>query len=350
MRENDPMQTLKEIKLDRRYEVLTIAPEGLGYGEGSISVLDRLDDRDDPLNQTDLDIIEGLVYSPEIVVPIGCDSDGRKIDDDGCGDGRQATIIESCGKQFSKSLHRTKVFGGGAVMGFAGLIGTGRQFGESVNSAMGESMTALKSAGLEFGTHTADHRGDDESGCGAIDKAPIILQNSLKYQDSISETIRALAGPNGQDHELDAMIDATFENTKEFMSLDPQSHDTYNGRKVVERARVVNKELTGQHREVRVVLNADIEDRTIDQGYIREATDGVCQIFAIDVPRMKKISKNILKSEDEQKQAFVSMIVYSLATAATLTKGDLPVDIVYVNNPYIFADISINACDYALAS
>lgn len=333
----------------RSYETLTIAPEGLGYGEGSISVIDRINDPADMLDQEMCDHVAVLTQSNQLVVEVGRDENGKKVEDDGCGDGRAVKQVVCGDKKFNKSLQRQKVFGGGMVMGAASLIANAQVEG-SVKDAMTASKDRLKMADLEFGTHTADHHGEKDCGCGACDKAPLILENTLAYQNEISNTVRALANPYANFAEIDAMLDITFERNRRFIEQYPELNQEYKGIEVAEtvikEGKVVNKELTGDHREVRVVINADIEDHTIDQGFIRESTAEVAQIFAVDVPRMRTIAENMFENEHEQKQALVAMLVYSLSTAATLTKGDLPVDIRYAKSPYAFSE----AEQYAIAA
>ncbi len=68
-----------------------------------------------------------------------------------------------------------------------------------------------------------------------------------------------------------------------------------------------------------------VDGKTINQAAIREVSGGKAQVFAVDVWRLKSISERLYGSAEDQGKAFASMIVYTLATAAILTKGNLPV-------------------------
>jgi hypothetical protein len=75
------------------------------------------------------------------------------------------------------------------------------------------------------------------------------------------------------------------------------------------------------------VLNT-VRACTVNQKLIREITDDKAQIFAVDVWRMQDIAGKLYDDRAAHQRAFLSELIYTLATAAVLTKGDLPVDVV----------------------
>ncbi len=315
-------------KIDAKVE--TIAPYGLGYGEGPIGVKSRLESGD--LSPDTIDMVGDLVHDPRLLVV-------AEANDDGCGDGRGVASVVRGSEVLNRSLHRRKVFGGGVVKGGIALIGAGDIDSTSVRTFTDIFATGadiLRGKGVEFGAHTSTHANHEKTDCGAIDKAPLIICNSVKFESNIRENLSALLDPGDED--LVIAQDIVFDNLNEVASI---SADTEHSPHIVTMDLVkakekVLKELEGDHREIRIVINIDNEDLTVDQGFIRKETDDEAQVFAVDVPRMKYIARKIYENDiDKQKQAVVAMLVYTLSTAATLTEGDLPVDIAYQDKPYI---------------
>ena len=102
----------------------------------------------------------------------------------------------------------------------------------------------------------------------------------------------------------------------------------YSGRKVIDRivgTGKVIKKLGGDHRERRIILNT-VRGYTVNQQLIRKGTDGRAQAFAVDIPRLEDIATKLFPDDAEgSSQAYLSELIYTLSTAAVLTKGDLPV-------------------------
>ena len=92
---------------------------------------------------------------------------------------------------------------------------------------------------------------------------------------------------------------------------------------IIDSGKIV-KELTGKHLEMYIVLN-DVEGYTVNQELVREVSGDQVQVFAVDVWRLKELAAELYEQPEEQALALKSMLVYTLAVAATLTKGDLPV-------------------------
>lgn len=296
-----------------KFEILRIA-DGLGFGEGDISgtagdpeMLSRLDD--------------AIYNSPEIIVPID-EVDGKQIEDDGCADGRSVVLVITKDKVFKRSLNRAKVLGGGLTMTAASLIGTGKRSGQGLLDVYRESIGLLSERGIDFGAHTADHAIGDKSGCGAIDEAPRSISASVKYADSIKTAIESL----GED------TDGIDEVLARFDEMDQHSAEAqFSGREVlrevVDAGKVV-KQLGGSHREKRIIVNY-CRNHTVNQDLARKATHGKGQVFAIDAWRIEDLALRLFPGQPElQRKAVLSELIYSFATAAVLTRGDLPVDII----------------------
>jgi hypothetical protein len=291
--------------------------DGLGFGEGPISVQERLDpEHSHHLESETLNQLETAIQSPQIIVPL-------EADDDGCGDGRLwGRIFQKVGdtiETLKRSLHRSKVFGGGAVMMAAAHIGEGEAEGLSVRQTMSKAISTLRTSKVKFGAHTDNHAHGDKCGCGAIDNAPIIIQDAVTYREAITATIGVLT-PDTEG------LDGVFDN---FTSYAKATKDKpYAGRQVMDEIvdeKAVVKELEDDHLEAAIVLNL-VPGHTVNQQYVAEATEGKAQVFAVDVPRLQELAeKKHPRDTGKQRVAFLSMLVYTLATAATLTKGDLPV-------------------------
>jgi hypothetical protein len=301
--------------LKNKFKVTRIA-QGFEFGHGAISGQD---------NPDILHILDDTIQnSPAILIRVDRDETGEIIHDDGCGDGREVTKVFTRGKQFKHSLARPKVFGGAVTMNTAVSIGSGKGRGKSLNQVFEESADELQRKNIDFGAHTDELAHGDNCGCGAIDRAPEAITAAIKYE----KPIRAAIGLLGVS---DEGLDEVFDNFRHYVK-DEMSHQTkYSGRQVIEKildgSKVV-KELGGAHQERRIVLN-HVAGYTVNQRLIREATKGKAQVFAVDIWRLNDIALNLFKGEPQlQHKALLSELIYTLATAAVLTKGDLPVDMV----------------------
>jgi hypothetical protein len=289
--------------------------DGLGFGEGQISHNDRVDEVDEETRHA----VEGLIESPRILVKVDVDSSGRRLDDDGCGDGRGVRrIFEGLTEKF-KSLNRSKVFAGGAGMTMASMVGLGQTAGTTLRSAFSGAIHRLQDREIGFGAHTDDGHSDENGGCGAIDKAQTVLKNVGKYRDQISGVMTDVLGLD------DTGMDGVFKNYADY--ADDVADEDYKGKEVageiIDSGKIV-KELTGKHQEMYIVLN-DVEGYTVNQQIIREVSGEKVQVFAVDLWRLKELAAQLYDTPEQQALALKSMVVYTLATAATLTKGDLPV-------------------------
>ena len=303
----------REDLIVQNIEVNCIA-DGLGFGEGDISSA-----------KVDTNVLKDVlaaINSEEILVKISIDSEGRLIDDDGCGDGRKVARIYEGPKVLEQSLHRAKIFGGGATMTVAALVGQGKSKDDDLQDLFSTAIGDLAKHDLPFGAHTDDHASGDNCGCGAIDKAPRIIENVGVFEDNIKGAAALILG---DDEGVQEVID-------NFKGYHQDHHeDAYKGAGVmleIEDEGKIIKELTGDHQEVAIVLNT-IPGYTVNQQHIRSISNEQAQVFGVDVPRLTTVSERLYPEDKAaQKKAFISMVVYTLATAGTLTKGDLPVFVV----------------------
>ena len=285
--------------------------KGFEFGHGSISGV--------AADHDTLAKVDKLIQnSKDLLVPV-------EIDDDGCGDGREVLTVFSHDTKYKRSLNRAKVFGGSATMVTACNIGLGDAGNATLNDVFEQSIKTLDERGMDFGAHTDEHMHGRNCGCGAIDKAPQIVLASLKYELPIRGAITVLLDDTGG-------INDVYNNFRAY-AKEVALHPVYSGMQVMDKiidnkhSRVV-KQLGGDHKECRIVLNT-IRGFTVNQQLIRDETDGKAQIFAVDVWRMQDIAEKLCsKNPDLHLKALLSELVYTLATAAVLTKGDLPVDMI----------------------
>lgn len=332
---NTPMP---EMKAKLTTDLLAVAPHGLGFGEGAISYDARANNE---VPAEELDKVIEILASPDVLAVIDTDKlTGEALDDDGCGDGRGITnqageIVEVMQGDtvLKKSLNRAKVFGGGATMALSTLIATNHADG-SLQELFTEAMTAMEEAEIDYGAHSDEHAHGDKSGCGAIDNAPKILQNSVKYRDAIYATILSLDDAIDA-HAVDEVLDSFASYTE------AHGNSQYSGKQVLDDIKSeekVVKKLVSDHYEMYIVLN-EVEGYTINQHSVRNATEERVQVFAVDMWRLQDIASRLYDGADEEtkQKAVLGELVYTLATAATLTAGDLPVYRIRESNESISA-------------
>ncbi len=291
---------------------------GLGFGEGSITYSERIDQ----VGEQKIKAVESAINSGELLVPIDTDSDSQVIDDDGCGDGRVVRRIFHGEVEKKHSLRRPKVFGGGPAMAAASIIGLGDAENQGLQELFSNGISSLKASKIDFGGHTDSHSHGPNCGCGALDKAPEVITNVAKYADSIKNSIIGL----GEDTtDLDEVLD----NYRNYAAKIAEHNADYSGAavmsEIIESGKIV-KELDGTHNEMFIVVNF-VDGQTIDQEKVRELSDGDIQVFAVDAWRLYDIADRLYDGEPQatKHQALLGELAYTLGVSATLTKGDLPV-------------------------
>lgn len=322
-----------------------IAPDGLGFGEGGISVKSQID-QGILTPDTPRHIHEFLTNSPEAFKQV-------EVDDDGCGDGRPWTKIiqeyrdENGQKKiqlFGKSKLRAKVFGGGLVTAASmwRAIQGAPQDEQTVGGDRAFMAGKLAEIGFSHGAHSDDHAEGENCGCGAIDKYPVITANAIKYRPQITGVLEALYGDEFEDNKSEIeQVFGVYEALAESNGYFADASGRQSMEQILDSGAVV-KELAGHHIEETIVIN-DVEGTTLDQQLFTETVKNasgderprIVQAFSVDVWRGRAIADKVAQvaqAEDPTvdadhawKVAYADFLVRTLAVAGTLTAGDLPV-------------------------
>ncbi len=324
-------------------EIIVLAPNGLGFGEGTISTKDQLERGE--LSPEAMKIgMEVILTNPNVFGAVDHDAY-----DDGCGDGRPVSTVfvlinSATGKTkefFNKSRRRAKLFGGGLIAASSMWrnVSGAPQNGETVLGDREFISVELKERGIMYGAHTDSHAEGENCGCGAIDKYPLITRNAVAYKSQIQGVLGALYGDSYADNESAiaaafAQYESVAENEEYFSNADGKSSMDF----ILEQGAVV-KQLDKHHLEDFVVMN-DIEGTSFDQrafdavlkelGVVEEV-----QVFVVDTWRGRMYADAIADvarrhmpdadPETVRKQAYADFLIRTLAVSATLTKGDQPV-------------------------
>lgn len=284
--------------------------DGFGYGNVDSAIAVTGEDADL------LKKLDSVVHQSPLVVPLSVDKAGNTVRDDGCGDGRVVA-------QLYPHEHRPKVFGGGLTMTVSTLVGL-QKADVGPSKLFTEAIMQLNTHGIDFGAHTDDQAQAPNSGCGAIDKFPQILVAAVTYRQQIAESIASLGVATDG---LEAVQDHFTAYSERF------GNDVYGGIEVMAKVAAEGKlikELADEHIEKAVILNT-VSGYTINQLLLHDQMDGRADVFAVDVWRMQELADKLYDKPQERSTAFLSELVYSLATAAVLTRGNLPVYIVSKN-------------------
>jgi hypothetical protein len=336
---NMPHDTLEREAI---HEVTCLTEKGLGFGEGRISVKERINNGE--MSQDELRAgAEIITNDPEVFSITDIDAV-----DDGCGDGRQAARIfrivdEKTGemKEFNKSRRRAKLFGGGLVVASSmwRAISGPTHHQETVLEDRQFIAGKLSKLNIEYGAHTDNHAKGEACGCGAIDQYPKITANALKYRANIEATLQVLYGESYEEN-IPA-IESVFA-TYQAISDDEMYFSNAAGKTtmdLIQQDGAVVKELADEHLEAYIVLN-DIEGTTFDQRKfdIKLKNAGVesePQAFVVDIWRGRmyadaaaKIAAEKIPNidfEEARKKAYADFLIRTLAVASTLTAGDQPV-------------------------
>lgn len=332
---NNPETTPQLVKIE------CIAPDGLGFGEGGISVKEQM--------RQGILTAEAPKHVHEVLTNDPNSFKNVETDDDGCGDGRPwVKILRRVWRdgfkevvEYKKSLLRAKVFGGGLVVASSMWRSLKRtpEHGQTVGQDRQFMARKLTEYGLTHGAHTDNHATGDKCGCGAIDNYPLITANAVKYRSQIIETLKALYGDSYADNA--PAIDDVFAT---YAELSAEYFADASGKQAMEQileTDAVVKELYGHHVEETIVIN-DVEGTTLDQQYFTQRVKDMCtdkpqivQAFVVDIWRGRQIAEavaNIAREEgvsDDKEYlhqvAYADFMIRTLAVAATLTAGDLPV-------------------------
>ncbi len=332
---------MPELEQQPQQIVEVLAPNGLGFGHGTISVTEQLASGE-LTAEAKAAAHEIIMNDPRLFLPV-------ETSDDGCGDGRPTSkifrlinsITGKTKEYLTTSRRRAKVFGGGLVAASSmwRTVAGSVQNGETVLGDREFIARELATRGISFGGHTDNHAEGDNCGCGAIDKYPDITKNALLYQKEIRDVLAALYGTESIANEdaINEVFDhysSLAENNEYFANAAGKATEDL----MLENGAVL-KELTDRHLEDFIVLN-DIEGTSFDQPMLdallkeRGITDTV-QVFVVDAWRgrmyasvVADIAKKTLGRNDYEhveKVAYADFLIRTLAVSGTLTAGDLPV-------------------------
>jgi hypothetical protein len=294
---------------------ITKVSDGLGIGGGSISGLAVANEAGAEV----MSHVDEAIATPAILVDVSTDDDGHRIDDDGCGDGRPTKVVMRGRELLHRSLNRAKVFGGGSTMAVADLIGSG-EASDTVLATFNNAINIMAEKMINFGAHTADHVAiATKCGCGAIDEAASVIAWVAGHRDVITQQFQAL-GVHTEG--LDEILDNYARFAEKIAGQEFKGSAVME--LIVDRGKIV-KQLGGLHVEARIILNY-VRDKTLNQSLIYSLSDGKVEVFGVDVWRMQELAKDLHPTDEHADfRAFQSMLTYTLAVAAVLTMGDLPV-------------------------
>ena len=338
--------TITQQEVDEEFKEIiahnvTLAPEGLAFGDGTISVRARL--LAEQLHEHDVTIGREIIHEdPDVFRPVDPDAH-----DDGCGDGRSVIAIyrydtDGNRQDYAKSRCRAKLFGGGlaASASMYRAVAGPAVHGETVLGDREFMAGQLEVLGIEHGAHTDAHAEGENCGCGAIDKYQPITENIVVFEEQIVATLRALYGDAFEDNA--SAIEQVLANYRA-LAKNGQYFANGSGKQtmsLLEKKGAIIKQLGGEHREGLVVLN-DVEGTTLDQPMfdkkLRErGVEAELQVFIVDTWRGRMYAAAVAKVAQEtgvsdnpqqaERLAYADFLIRTLAVAATLTGGDLPVE------------------------
>lgn len=342
MNESDPMNNPENEHIEAT--VTLIAPGGLGFGEGGISVEKQIE-QGILTKEVPGHVHEVLTHNPAVFKRV-------QQKDSGCGDGREwqkiTQVVDGQLRFYGNSHLRAKVFGGGLTVATSMLrtIQGASNPSRTLSQDRAFMIDKLNEYDFSHGAHTDDHASGDNCGCGAIDNYEKITANAIKYRAEITESLKAVYGDRYADN--DAVIQQAFAQYDGLASNDAYFADT-NGKKSMEQileSGAVVKELSGHHVEETIVINW-VKGTTLDQQLFTQEVKNACiekpktvQAFSVDAWHGEEIAETAtaialeedptLDRETTYKLALADFWIRTLATAGTLTAGDLPV---YVRQP-----------------
>jgi hypothetical protein len=331
-------------------ETIIIAENGLGFGDGGISVEAQLAQPE--VSNLTPEVLEVgtdiILHEPEVFAEV-------EEDDDGCGDGRPTAVIyqmvpvvpehpessELYQQQFNKSRRRAKLFGGGLVAAssmYRAVILGKYQLGQTVLGERKKTAALLKKANIRHGGHTDNHAHGENCGCGAIDKFDQTFEKALKYRSEIKSVVQLYAGDNWN-QEWEADFNYVYDIYEDLQAnLDEYTVDAagVKTRELLEEEGAVIKRLADDHLEDFTILN-DVEGTTFDQPKFDEilkqrGVEGAAQAFVVDVWRGRMYADFIAKTAQAEhgmdynqsyRRALIDFLARSTSgVSATLTAGD----------------------------
>lgn len=329
--------------VNRQPIVRCMSPNGLGFGDGHISVNKRI--KSGGLHSEAVRIAHDIIMNhPAVFAAVDEDAN-----DDGCGDGRPTarifrlieTAAGSVKTYFNTSRKRAKVFGGGLVTasGMWRSVAGPPNKGETILGDRRFIAEELRKHGIEFGAHTDSSAVGDISGCGAIDNYADIMQHVVRYETQIADVLRAMYREEYQENEASiTTVLARYRAMSEYQQYfsNDSGVDTID---LILKSGAVIKELVNNHQEVFIILN-DVDGTTFDQSLFNEqlkraGVSDTIQAFVVDTWRgrmyanaIATIAREYLSGSDldsAQREAYADFLIRTVAVSATLTQNDLPI-------------------------
>lgn len=332
--------------------VMTITehePLGFGNPDAHISIVEKMKD---PLQSEYIEKTAEFIKTGEFFVAVD-------KDDDGCIDGRIATLVTFIKDSQTgfvtepiadEGHERAKVAGGGYMTALAMYIGAKFNSG-SIEEDLAAVTELLTKEGVYCGAHTAGNNGPDapKCGCGANDDIDKILIAAVTHAAKIRETTEALMSVAGVTIEgnIVAAVEKNLKRSSEDESYVAGSTGTSRFTAIkngiaeaqttagVESPVAVSKDLIGSHQEAFIVLNykdgTTLSQRQLQEKLAQEYPDAdpleLPQAFVVDVWRIVELAKAISDADAEIDfaTALQAGVNYQLATAAHLTDGSLKV-------------------------
>jgi hypothetical protein len=317
----------------------------LKYGKGAIS--SQAFERDAQMKLVMARAAE-LIINGECLVSV-------EEQDDGCGDGRPADEVtfydgslETRPITPQSPVHeRAKVFGGGYIISHVMDLALGRR-GARLDDDLRRGVEELSDKGIFCGFHTGQHQHGDAVDCGANDREMEILTNALDPDllAKITDTTRLLADQMNQTFD-DAVFERVFgqlataltnpayfaasTGRSRFQTITEALEVAQDDRGDYSHPLAVNKNLAGDHHEAFIMLNFG-RGTTFSQHKFRDnlAADfpavppaNLPQVFTTDFARIAEIARAKTDNDADYQTALAAGLIYSVATAATLTDGSL---------------------------
>ncbi len=333
-------QTAAPAPLQTRNNVTLLYADGFGFGTGSISVRQQIASGD--LTHGALIIGTKIIENdPRVFRAV----DGQ-VFGDGCGDGRPTADIyrfeNGKKKQFHRSLLRAKIFGGGLVV-FASMLrsavwGTNALAGDTILADRTKAAEILAQYQIIAGAHTGPAAHPHDSGCGAIDAYPTITANALQFRDAIEGVLAIVFGADYPSYST--AVATVFAHYQALSDASETYFANASGAEtlaLLESSGAVIKQLADKHLEDFIVINGvqgeTFDQRAFDASLHEYGVKGTAQAFVVDTWRGQAyaeltadVAEKAGKNKDEvYKIAMIDFLVRTLATAGTLTAGDLPV-------------------------
>jgi hypothetical protein len=329
------------------FSIFPLAPQGLGFGNPDAKISTVGQRTAGTITAATMQTGSHLLLASDFMVDV-------QHYDSGCIDGRTTAQVMFRNAEAQLVTHeydyddhhwRPLVAGGGYITARpAEVVLRGR--GHTPQDDLKRVIKQLQKAGVYAGAHTGS--GADEAqgvtDCGANDKFSAIVAAALEYQDAIKSGLQLLFEVTGRS--LENFDDHYAKALQAYEQMaQPAYSEASNGQMALQlitdslkadatgKPLAVIKQSEGDHRERFIYMNA-IPNTTLDQtGFTRALAEyfpdqnpvELPQVFVVDMWYIDTLATALTINLQQRKLAFITMMIYQLATAATLTDGSLPV-------------------------